>query len=868
MQWCKRVRWLATALAAAVAFATVAVAVPAQAASNQRAGPVTGVAALPGDNPGEIVVTWDAHPKGHKDHRVAYKPIDGTFQPHSDKAWNVFPTDNTVTLTGLVPGAEYRVRVRARFADGTNSQWPSPVTGTAAEAPATVEAASGERAGPVTGVAAQPGDNPGEIVVTWDAHPKGHKDHRVAYKPIDGTFQPQSDKAWNVFPTDNTVTLTGLVPGAEYRVRVRARFADGTNSQWPSPVTGTAAEEAEAPPENSAPDDGTSSTLLRSDDDNTNDDSGDRAPRDSDGPTLNAPGTPLNLSVVPSDSKLTVTWDPPSNTDEYDVSSLTYSVRYQRFFYLHGRICCHGDWTTIATDLAGESVTIRNLNNGSHYEVEVTAKTLDGASEVVTDTGSPSGYAPGAPSIDSVTPGYDTLWVTWNQPANLGGYYFSDIIYTVQYRVHGTNEWTTFADNVKISSFYELTSTITRLANNVQYDVRVGARTPAGTAGPFSVQSGARTTGAAPGSPREVKVIAGNTWLRVVWQPPSDTGGSLHSQLTYKVEYRAGNTGDWTTLTPLNVSGAAYQDPTGAVVRFKTVTIPGLTNGTAYQVRIAAISASGATGSHNTVSGTPLTTEPLCLPVGSVRADEITVGGDPKGGFVNTLNDGVWYPTRTFMSIALVANTTYKIDITPSPSFYSSVSPRNVWGVYDPAGKLVPGTFNSGGRGTTFELEGRVVFTALTEGTYCVGVTTSSDRGGAYGMKAKVSAAPSEDLPTGTNGTLTVGGSAVTVTMDYLRDIDTFDVDLAAGKTYKFSVTNVLGSSGFSSAAVIVSVLDPDGNLVERAVGGYRQPILSRDSAVIKVPAGCASPCTYQVSVGEVWKYHANFTLEAIDITP
>ena len=609
------------------------------------------------------------------------------------------------------------------------------------------------------------------------------------------------------------------------------------------------------------------SSIEESSTQESSDDSGDRVPRDSHEPTLSAPGTPLNLSVVPSNSKLTVTWDPPSNTDEYDVSSLTYGLRYRRFFYSSGRICCHGDWTTIATDLAGESVTIRNLNNGSHYEVEVTAKTLDGASEVVTDTGSPSGYAPGAPSIDSVTPGYNTLRVTWSQPANLGGYYFSDIIYTVQYRVHGTNEWTTFADNVKISSFYELTSTITGLANNVQYDVRVGARTPAGTAGPFSVQSGARTTATAPGSPREVKVMAGNTWLRVVWQPPSDTGGSLHSQLTYKVEYRAGNTGDWTTLTPLNVTGAAYQSAWGPVVRFKTVTIPGLTSGTAYQVRIAAISASGATGSHNTVSGTPLATEPLCLPVGSVRADEITVDGDPKGGFVNTFNDGVWYPTRTFMSVALVANTTYQIDMTRHP-WYGSVSPRNVWGVYDPAGKLVPGTFNSSGRGTSFESEGRVVFTALTEGTYCVGVTTSSDRGGGYGMQAEVFAAPSEDLPTGTNGTLTVGGSAVTVTMDYLRDIDTFNVDLAAGKTYKFSVTNVRDSNGFNSTAEIVSVLDPDGNLVKKAVGGNPQPILSRDSAVIKVPAVCASPCTYQVSVGEGWKFHANFTLKATDITP
>lgn len=126
------------------------------------------------------------------------------------------------------------------------------------------QATSG-RPQPVANVEAVPGGSPGEIVVTWDAHPDGHQDHRVAFKPIDGKFQPVSDTAWNTYPLDNTVTLTGLVPGDEYRIRVRARFADGTISKWARPVSGLAAEEA--PPEPTAPDKTTTAgeTIASSD---------------------------------------------------------------------------------------------------------------------------------------------------------------------------------------------------------------------------------------------------------------------------------------------------------------------------------------------------------------------------------------------------------------------------------------------------------------------------------------------------------------------------------------------------------------------------------------------------------------------------
>ena len=35
---------------------------------------------------------------------------------------------------------------------------------------------------------AQPGDNPGELIIAWDAHPDGANDYRVALAPADGEY--------------------------------------------------------------------------------------------------------------------------------------------------------------------------------------------------------------------------------------------------------------------------------------------------------------------------------------------------------------------------------------------------------------------------------------------------------------------------------------------------------------------------------------------------------------------------------------------------------------------------------------------------------------------------------------------------------
>ena len=81
-----------------------------------------------------------------------------------------------------------------------------------------------------TGLTVSPGDEAGELVITWDANAQSTKtlsDYRVAWAPDGERFKPESETDWNAFPASNELTVTGLSAGAAYQVRFRAR-----SSRW------------------------------------------------------------------------------------------------------------------------------------------------------------------------------------------------------------------------------------------------------------------------------------------------------------------------------------------------------------------------------------------------------------------------------------------------------------------------------------------------------------------------------------------------------------------------------------------------------------------------------------------------------------
>ena len=170
--------------------------------------------------------------------------------------------------------------------------------------------------------------------------------------------------------------------------------------------------------------------------------------------------------------------------------------------------------------------------------------------------------------------------------------------------------------------------TIPQLTNGVEYSVRVAAHNDVG-AGPWSTPPAPATPAMVPGAPREVAIEAGSQQLTVTWQSPADDGGEPVTG--YDVEWSDDGFG--------RILGSLSAGPDA-----RELTIPQLTNGVEYSVRVAA---------HNDVGAGPWSTPPApatpAMVPGAPRevaieagSQQLTVtwqspaddGGEPVTGYV------------------------------------------------------------------------------------------------------------------------------------------------------------------------------------------------------------------------------------------
>ena len=104
---------------------------------------------------------------------------------------------------------------------------------------------------------------------------------------------------------------------------------------------------------------------------------------------------------------------------------------------------------------------------------------------------------------------------------------------------------------------------------------------------------------ALPGAPTGVSGTAGNAQVSLTWTAPTSTGGSAITD--YTVQYSSNSGSSWTTFSRADSSATS-------------ATVTGLTNGTAYTFRVAAVTALGA-GAYSSASSsvTPSSFSPTAV---------------------------------------------------------------------------------------------------------------------------------------------------------------------------------------------------------------------------------------------------------------
>ena len=228
--------------------------------------------------------------------------------------------------------------------------------------------------------------------------------------------------------------------------------------------------------------------------------------------------------------------------------------------------------------------------------------------------------APAAPTAVSATAGNASATVHWTAPTDNGGAAITG--YQVEYSSNGGTSYTQFGT---VASAASTSQTITGLTNGSSYLFKVAAINSVGT-GAFSSASSAVTPTAAvnatiPAAPTGVTATAGNTTATVSWTAPTDNGGAAIT--AYQVQYSA--------------DGGTTYFKVGSTTASTSQTVTGLTNGTVYLFRVAAINSAGPSA----YSAPSSAVEPLGTPTTLAIGGSSTIGyGGPARLGANLKSNG------------------------------------------------------------------------------------------------------------------------------------------------------------------------------------------------------------------------------------
>lgn len=484
--------------------------------------------------------------------------------------------------------------------------------------------------------------------------------------------------------------------------------------------------------------------------------------------------------------------------------------------------------TCAAANVTATSCTISGLTQGSSYLIQIRARNQAGWGPYGNShTATVPGPA-GAPQNPSTTTGDGQVVFSWALPTTWGGPTpTAGFSYDVEQSSNGGNSWTN-AGTVTIPGLsqqqpnFPSTSsfTITGLTNGTSYDFRVSAVTSYGNGAWATATSVTPST--VPGAPASVTATRGDTQVLLAWTAPASNGGSAITDYEYEVSTDGGST----YATPVAVGSAAT-----------SVTVSGLTNGTAYVFRVKAKNTNGlsVTGTLSN-SATPVALPGTPTGLSATHGNgQVSLSWTP-GGSVGTSLTGHLIEVSTDGG----SNWTTAIADTGSPSGSATVT----------------GLTN----GTSYVLRVAGISSAGTGLPLTLGsaVTPSTTPSAVTGLSAQVG--DQQAVLTWTAGA--TGGSAITgylieqndgtgwtqVTANTASSATTYTVTgLTNGTAYDFRVTPI--NTNGASVVTAPTLANPVTPIAAPGVPLQPTAVAGAGSATVTVAAGTGgAPSTYTVT--------------------
>ena len=340
------------------------------------------------------------------------------------------------------------------------------------------------------------------------------------------------------------------------------------------------------------------------------------------------PDAPAAPSLTAANEALVVSWSAPAANG----SAITdYDVRYRVKDTDQNTIGNQpGNWQSQPHTGAAVTTAISGLTNGTVYQVQVrAANSVDVGGWSLSAQAIPAAQPPDAPAAPSLTAANEALVVSWSAPA-ANGSAITD--YDVRYRVKDTDQNTIGNQPGNWQSQPHtgaaVTTAISGLTNGTVYQVQVRAANSVGVGGwsllaNATPASNSTFTPQPPDAPDTPTIAVWSQGLAVSWSAPATNGSAVTD---YDVQYRVCTATPKTcTSNPVWGSWTGRSDETASDTA-TVVTITGLANGTAYQVRVRAGSAAGDSGWSSVAEAAPAPQKPDAPAAPSLTVDNASLG--------------------------------------------------------------------------------------------------------------------------------------------------------------------------------------------------------------------------------------------------